>query len=143
MGDTARVSIAGGVTTPNRDRAVRTWLLPERHAPLAARQFLLGLSGIPAARLSEIQVMVSELVTNSVIHAGLRGDQSIGLSVSWPGSRLRVEVSDAGPGFVTPPAPAPADALGGRGLFLVEQMSDGWGAATTDRTRVWFEIEAR
>jgi hypothetical protein len=31
---------------------------------------------------------------------------------------------------------------GGRGLFLVDALSDAWGLSD-DRSRVWFEIAAR
>jgi serine/threonine-protein kinase RsbW len=57
--------------------------------------------------------------------------------------RVRVEVTDPGSGFskprVGPPAP---DALGGRGLLIVDRLATRWGVSSGSPTRVWFELEA-
>ena len=58
------------------------------------------------------------------------------------GQRLRVEVTDWGPGFTRGARPSrPADAVGGWGLVLVERLADRWGVMRNSFTRVWFEID--
>ena len=95
-------------------------------------------------RSDELRLLVSELVTNSILHAG--GDER-----SWihlivkiiPARRVRAEVRDYGPGF-RPAVPESVDddqLIHGRGLFLVEHLADSWGVETEGTTKVWFEID--
>ena len=85
-----------------------------------------------------VLVMVSELVTNSVLHGGASEQDEIELSLSWRPDSLRVEVLDKGPGFGA--SLADPDRQGGWGLQLVEKMADRWGVIRTDATIVWFEM---
>lgn len=92
------------------------------------------------------ELLVSELVTNSVRHAGLPEEASIEFSVRASAEVLMVEVADAGAGFgdLSPPRPrvvAGVAEASGWGLFLVDRISDRWGAVQMDgETRVWFEL---
>jgi anti-sigma regulatory factor (Ser/Thr protein kinase) len=91
------------------------------------------------------ELLVSELVTNSVRHAGLPDDASIEFSVRASQEVLMVEVADAGQGFdhtaPRPRAVADAPETSGWGLFLVDRIADRWGAVQMDgETRVWFEL---
>jgi anti-sigma regulatory factor (Ser/Thr protein kinase) len=83
-------------------------------------------------------LLVSELVTNSVMHG--RGD--ITLSVHCADSQLVVGVSDRS---TEPPVidPSPSiDQLGGRGLFLVETLASSWSyQMAADGKTVWFCLE--
>lgn len=113
-------------------------------APAAARHALAELSGtVPGGMLEDLRLLVSELVTNSVRHADQGPDGWIDLRVSAGGRAVRVEVSDPGPGLREPrPASAPsADRVSGRGLYLVAQIADRWGADREGCTHVWFEID--
>lgn len=87
--------------------------------------------------LAELGVLlVSELVTNAILHAGT----SIGLRVRGTTGWLRVEVSD---GSTRQPhiCDYSADATTGRGLDLVEALATGWGTETTANGKVvWFEV---
>ena len=81
-------------------------------------------------------LVLSELVTNAFVHAGT----PVQLSVAATAAGVRVEVEDGG-------AHAPvrrryAETAGtGRGLQLVEELSDRWGVDDTSRgKRVWFEL---
>ncbi len=57
--------------------------------------------------------MVSELVTNSVLHGGASDNDEIELSLAWSPDRIRVEVLDYGPGFGASLAdPGPLGRLG-------------------------------
>jgi len=91
--------------------------------------------------LDEIRLLVSELVTNSVRHAGMRPEEWIGLHVKVVPDSVRVEVADGGPGFETgQPLPSMYQDSGW-GLYLVEQIADRWGVDHDPGTRVWFEID--
>lgn len=106
----------------------------------SARRFVNStLSGWGCEGIAEIVLLlVSELVTNAVLHA--RSD--VELVLRMRGRRLRVEVGD---GSRTAPVLRAHDdeAMTGRGLSLVEQLSEAWGVHRTgDGKRVWFEIVA-
>jgi len=91
------------------------------------------------ALLDDVQLLVSELVTNAVVHA--RSDVQV--AVRLLGDALRIEVVDQ-----VPPAPASLeasapteDAESGRGLLLVETMASAWGVEPIDGGKsVWFEV---
>ena len=82
--------------------------------------------------------MVSELVTNSVIHGGAGQEDLIELSLAWSPDRMRIEVLDRGPGFGA--SLADPEREGGWGLQLVERLADRWGIVRTEATIVWFEM---
>jgi len=107
-------------------------------SPAAARAFVDRLaSHLSTDRREEVEVMVSELATNCVRHAVAAFEVAV---ERLPGS-MRVEVTDAGGGQ---PVLRMTDALtpSGRGLRLVDLMSDDWGIDRTDAgaTRVWFVV---
>ncbi|WP_308346714.1 ATP-binding protein [Streptomyces sp. ISL-66] len=83
-------------------------------------------------------LLVSELLTNAALHAG--GCHELVLTA---GETLRIEVCD---GTTTLPSrhPAPQRGIpGGHGLYIVERLSDRWGAAAHGHGKsVWAEIEA-
>nr|WP_030867488.1 ATP-binding protein [Streptomyces sp. NRRL F-2747] len=83
-------------------------------------------------------LLVSELLTNASLHAG----GCIELVVC-AGEVLRVEVFD---GSTTPPRrdPSPQRGLpGGHGLYIVQRLSDRWGAQVHEHGKaVWAEIDA-
>jgi anti-sigma regulatory factor (Ser/Thr protein kinase) len=86
--------------------------------------------------LADLTLLVSELVTNSVIHGGApREPIDVRVEVGPP---VRVEVVDRGNGFAT--ARHESDELGGWGLLLVEELSERWGISRGRTTRVWFEL---
>jgi two-component sensor histidine kinase len=109
------------------------------HAPGRARRELDDLGGwLDRETVDNVHLLVNELVTNSVKFAG-RGTIQVRLARK-EGDGIRVEVLDDGPGFVpSSDRPALTD-TGGRGLFLVEALSDRWGVSMAGRTCVWFEI---
>lgn len=87
--------------------------------------------------VEEAQLLVSELVTNAVRH----GAPPIELHVCCAGGdRLEIRVRDSDP---RTPAPRSADedAEGGRGLLLVDLVSDAWGhEEDEDGKTVWFTL---
>lgn len=84
-------------------------------------------------------LLVSELVTNGVRHAGT----GMRVTVSRIGEgRVRVAVTDHAPGVDVQLRRSDSEAEGGRGLFLVEHLSAGWGSAVDgDGKTVWFELQ--
>lgn len=107
----------------------------------AARSSLDALRGhVPEAALEDARLMVSELVTNSLRHAG-RSNPTIELLADIEGSMLKVQVRDQGTGFRPKPRAPDASAQSGWGLFLVEQLADRWGATSDGTTCVWFELQ--
>ena len=99
-----------------------------------------GLS-VPARVLPDLQLLVSELVTNSVRHADLAPGQRIELRVQVTPGMVRVEVEDPGRGF-TPAPRRPADGRDdGWGLYLVEHIADRWGVIDGPPVIVWFEMD--
>ncbi len=98
---------------------------------------------LPPPRLEDAQLLVSELVTNAIRHAGLGAADSITLVVAMDEHRLRVEVCDPGRGFeFAEPEPDPSRASGW-GLYLVRELSDRWGVERGAATLVWFELDRR
>jgi anti-sigma regulatory factor (Ser/Thr protein kinase) len=110
-------------------------------APAEARGCLDELaSSIPAHRFQDLRLIVSELVTNAVQHAGLKEGDAIRVDVDVAADRIRVEVADFGTGFDPHPSvPTPGQARGW-GLTLVEGLADRWGKEPGPGTRVWAEL---
>jgi anti-sigma regulatory factor (Ser/Thr protein kinase) len=110
----------------------------------AARRFVLRAAGVIAARpRAAVEVMVSELATNAVQHA----NTAFQVRVALAGPVLHVEVSDSGSARPeVRPMPPPGTLRGGRGLSLVEHLSDRWGIRPVPHGQgkaVWFEISVR
>jgi anti-sigma regulatory factor (Ser/Thr protein kinase) len=109
-----------------------------------ARNALLALeSRVDPEILNDVRLLVSELVTNSVRHAGVRPEDIVQMNVQVTANTLRVEVSDPGEGFEPRPRDLDHTRPGGWGLYLVDQLSDRWGVARGRLTRVWFELDAK
>lgn len=116
----------------------RLALRPVPASAALARSFVERILGdwgcdglVDASRL-----LVSELVTNAVLHA--RTD--LELSVVLIARGVRVEVTDG-----SPSAPVVRhyedEAMTGRGLALVEELASEWGVEErTHGKAVWFEI---
>jgi anti-sigma regulatory factor (Ser/Thr protein kinase) len=88
-----------------------------------------------------IELAVSELVTNAVVH----GRGLIEVNLSTDGDCIRLDVVDQGttPVGVRSGGRSAAGA-GGWGLRLVERVSDEWGARHDgQRTHVWMERRVR
>jgi anti-sigma regulatory factor (Ser/Thr protein kinase) len=124
--------------TENGHVEVALRIPPAVDAPLRARAEVVGL-GLPRPAADDITLLVSELVTNCVVHADLAPGQDIVLRLSRKPEHVRVEVCDEGRGF--------ADSLlqradsAGFGLYLVEQLADRWGVERGGQTCVWFEVD--
>ncbi|OKI45083.1 SpoIIE family protein phosphatase [Micromonospora sp. CB01531] len=119
----ASMAVPAEPTAPGR---VRHWLT----AQLVEWQ-------VPESVVGAAVLCTSELTTNALLHAGTAARVEIDLTAE----RLLVSVADSGTrGQVTR---AQTDTLSsrGRGLGLIEELSDAWGTDPTVRgSTVWFEI---
>jgi anti-sigma regulatory factor (Ser/Thr protein kinase) len=92
-------------------------------------------------RIEDLRLLTSEIVTNALRHAGMDAGDSLVVAVDISPNRVRVEVSDQGPGFDPDALEAPtAERVGGWGLHLVQQLADRWGVDRNDPNSVWFEL---
>lgn len=115
---------------------------PTPRAPAVARRVVEELADeLDPGILRDAQLLVSEVVTNSVKHSG--SDEPIRLRV-WARRRgLKVEIADGGYGFEAAAPPDPFEAEGGRGLLILDSLADRWGVSRDARARVWFELSPR
>jgi anti-sigma regulatory factor (Ser/Thr protein kinase) len=118
--------------------------LPVDHTSVReARQFVDRFDGLDRDGSATAQLIVSELVSNALKHAGLGHGDLIRVSMSRLGSRLRVDVEDAGTFSADSdtyayPAPGRRHA-GGRGLRIVQTLSVRW-QATDGRVTAWLDL---
>ena len=116
---------------------------PDAASVRAARRFVLDAVGDAGQeRLDAISVMVSELAMNAVQYARTAFD----VRMEVTGDSLRVEVTDSGGGHPEIQPLPPASSPHGRGLFIVDQLSDEWGvipAPDGPQRSVWFRISMR
>jgi serine/threonine-protein kinase RsbW len=116
-------------------------------APTAAREVRRAVARhglVGSDQEATLLLLVSELISNSVRHAGLREDERIRLRAWRADESAYVEVCDAGrSGRIPAKRDHGLEALkpGGLGLVLVDEMADRWGVACSDdQTCVWFEL---
>ncbi len=123
---TRRLAIEGVMRAPAAARRSLR-LMPHRTAPRAARQFVSSalLDHGLDERVPAASTVVSELVTNAVLHAGTEID----LSVAVSDDRCRISVRDLEP--APPQRPASPGTLHGRGLTIVEGLSTARGVLPT------------
>ncbi len=120
---------------------VHLCLAPDRGAPRAARTAVVDGLGLDDGLAEDAALLVSEAVTNSVLHAGLAPDAQIEVTAWRTADRLRVEVTDPGHGMSSP-SPADPDREGGFGLGIIAAVAKRWGMLTNGHTRIWFELVA-
>jgi anti-sigma regulatory factor (Ser/Thr protein kinase) len=96
-------------------------------APAQARRLADALaSELPAVTVEDIRLVTSELVTNSVKHAGNPPGHPIEVSLSLHSDRVRLEVVDRS---VFDPTPETSTELREVkwGLLLLDRIADTWG----------------
>ena len=115
-------------------------LPPEARASQHARAFVgRELAGaLDADGLAVAQLLVSELVTNAVVHAASALD--VECDRDEAGVTVRVRDADTGP-LVLSDSEALELGEGGRGFVLIDQLSDAWGTEhRSGRKTVWFRL---
>ncbi len=101
-------------------RCIVRWLAPE----------------VEGEELDTAKLLVSELVTNAVVH----GHGEITLRATLDEDRLLVDVIDQGRGFERTVRQRDFASVGGRGLAIVDAEASRWGIHE-GTTHVWFELE--
>jgi anti-sigma regulatory factor (Ser/Thr protein kinase) len=115
------------------------WTLPaETRSVGRARRLTAGAMVEDSASARErVTLVVSELVTNCIRHAGTE----LGLRLTRHNGTVLVEVTDFGAGRPKLLDPVPAEPHG-RGLMLVQALARQWGVTdNSDRSKtVWCTI---
>jgi len=106
-------------------------------SPWRARRFIReALTGLPDTVVETVQLLISELVTNAVVH----GSPPVRVEVDIAPSSVSATVTDQGPGAPVLHEQAALDEHG-RGLQLVRQLADDWGVEwRTGGKSVWFRL---
>jgi anti-sigma regulatory factor (Ser/Thr protein kinase) len=109
-------------------------------APARARTALRSLDRTLGELRDDADLLVSELVTNSVVHAGA---DLVELRATADAAGIHIEVSDPGPGFDRSEArrEPSLEGDGGYGLNIVHLLSHRWGVKRNGHASVWLEID--
>ncbi len=125
----------------------RTVLESNTRAPRRARHEIAEqLNGeLGSERTQDAVLLVGELVTNSLLHADSGETHEIVVELVIGLDAVRIVVIDGGSSTMPMIQPLDSKRPGGRGLFLVESLSDRWGMtrAGSRQTEVWFEMGLR
>jgi anti-sigma regulatory factor (Ser/Thr protein kinase) len=122
----------------NRQKAATYRLPSDADAPRTARDAaaaMLSDLGCGYARSEDLALVVSELVTNAVVH-GVAGE--LELRLEGTPTMIRVEVADGGTAEFEWP---PDSAAGHWGLNLVSIFSERSGVTREPSTCVWCELD--
>lgn len=109
-------------------------------APSQARKALRETEALRARRLDLLELLVTEVVTNAVLHAEQNTDEEVKVIVTVKNRTARVVVEDDGEGF-TPQLPKNNPwATSKRGLLFLDELADRWGTSLDGKHAVWFEL---
>ncbi|MEU6148339.1 ATP-binding SpoIIE family protein phosphatase, partial [Streptomyces sp. NPDC047081] len=114
------------------------WRVPEAvgHARRFTRRTLRAW-GVPRDDMDGVLLVVSELVTNALVHT----DGQVRLDLTLLDHRMRVAVADSSPRTPVKPTSISWEATGGRGILLTEAMSEVWGTVpVSGGKQVWAEL---
>ena len=114
--------------------------LPAKPEAAGAARRLLVREGLDPDVDHTVCLLVSEVVSNSIRHAGLTEADRIVLAARLTHDYARIEVRDHGPGF----HPEVRHGAQGFGLRMLDKLATRWGVdSDADGTRVWFEVDRR
>ncbi len=113
-------------------------------APLRARRSVLSQLGgrLTATKTADLALIVSELVTNSVLHANVSAEQTMTVDCAVLPDRLRITVTDSGSALEPHRRSPDHHGAGGYGLMIVEKLCSAWGVVhrRAGTTSVWCEL---
>lgn len=114
------------------------------NAPMLARQQMGRVLKpvLQAARLQDVHLAVSELVTHAVLHGRTNGAESIGITIRVDETHVRVVVQQP------PAAPHPSRDRRTRGEpsfseVILDHVTDRWGTDPGPPPHAWFEVDRR
>ena len=128
---------------PDSRRSISMPIAGGDDAPRRARRFVLSLveGSVPAETASDAALAVTELVTNSVVHANVGPNAALTVELVTLDDRLRIAVIDPGSRLrpcILPPDP---ETPGGLGLLLIDRLCEAWGVRQDPKaTSVWCEL---
>ena len=126
---------------PGTQADVRRSIVAGLAAPAEARDAVSALP-VDVSTRKRLALVVSELVTNSLRHAGLAAGDPIELQVRRDNGYIRVAVHDDGPGFSPSVPAAEPGANGGFGLAIIARLAREWGVEYgPDGCTVWCAVE--
>jgi anti-sigma regulatory factor (Ser/Thr protein kinase) len=146
--ETDHSPVRRGRGTPPTDDAVdlgRLTVALGQDAAHLARSALAGwlTDRVSERVLSDANLLVSELVTNSVRHSGERPGAPVEISACAVDGVVRLTVGDDGvDGEITRRRPS-SDGSSGMGLNLLDAIATRWGVTHVDGTQVWFELPSQ
>ncbi|WP_329085068.1 MULTISPECIES: ATP-binding protein [unclassified Streptosporangium] len=111
----------------------------------AARRWVVELLGghAPAELLETVELLVSEVVTNAVLHSDSAGPEGlVTVCVGLGRDLIHVEVIDDGSAVNVPEVRATdGESLSGRGLGWVNLLASVWGSSQDEGGgAVWFQL---
>jgi len=134
-----RISLPGAVESPlHARRALRTWF-----AEAAEDPDLAAGAVVDEDRAADAVLLASELCDNAVLHAGT----GFALALVITDEHLTITVTDHGAAplerYLSAPRPTTGRAAThGRGLLLIEKMSDAWGTRhDASGHHTWFQLD--
>jgi hypothetical protein len=108
-----------------------------RSAPARVRRALTAFNGGLGEKADDVNLVVTELVTNAVVHAGVDRENFFQFTLWTSPKRIEGALLYPGEPFAAEPQPETQRF----GLHLVDTLSDDWGVERGDnKNRVWFEI---
>jgi two-component sensor histidine kinase len=140
-------SITSDEVETRTDVSVAT--LPVRHDPASAavvrHELAMDLRRlrVDPARADDVILVASELVANAIRHAAPVSARKIEVTWDFEGKAIVIRVGDGSP---VEPHRRHTSAVepSGRGLTIVEALSDAWGVEHTPRgKRVWARLTVR
>jgi len=107
-----------------------------------AREFVAASLGAGHPCEGVLQLIVSELVTNAIVHSRSGRDGGIvTVAISGDAARVRVEVTDDGGTELPRLRAADSGAESGRGLHLVDALAAwSWSRDPAGTTTIWAEV---
>ena len=135
-----RIVVAAGVLDVAEEvLAARRRFPRDLTSPRQARRFVDEMLDRWDCRpaIETLQLLLSEVVANAVIHAGSEPEVAVRLLDGY----LRVEVADDSD-IMPEPRPADSESLGGRGLHILESEAARWGVSRRPGggKSVWFDV---
>ncbi len=117
----------------------------DRRAPSSARTLLdLCVGGLVDARvLSDAQLLISELVTNSIVHSGIGARDEVVVRIRLGSEALELEVRNKGVTGTIASNGGDPERGRGFGLDLVGLLSADWGVRRDGDTTVWAEVSRK
>jgi anti-sigma regulatory factor (Ser/Thr protein kinase) len=116
----------------------------DRRAPATARTLIGACFGgvLDPRTVEDAKLLISELVTNSLVHGGLGSGDTIVVALRLDADTLRIEVRNPGVhGAVARGRGTPGRSRSrGYGLDLVALLGTTWGVLRGDDTCVWVEM---